>query len=240
LSGVAAVAIIAGASNLAPAAADGPWQGLYFGGDIGRGEADFDGVHQGNCTFCGFSVAVGSDIDGFIGGGHFGYNHQINSYVVGVEADVLFADWEERQVSPSSSTPATGSDIIDSLDLLASIRGRLGFVPRDDILLFGTGGVAFVEAEHTIIGSGTTFGHFDLNDVGFVVGGGFEWRPDDWFSLRLQGLYYIFDESVQTGFSGIGSAAPGDFGEINGAFTILGGISFPLGRRANIVRGGHK
>ena len=53
---------------------------------------------------------------------HGGYNWQVQQIVLGVEGDVSFSN---------------------NANYLASIRGRLGFAPWDQWLLYGTAGAAF-------------------------------------------------------------------------------------------------
>lgn len=239
LSGVAAAALLVGASNLSPARAEGAWQGFYVGADIGWGGANFDGLNNGPAS--NTSVAVGDTIDGIIGSGHIGYNFQDDSMVYGIEADLAFPDWKEYQPGGALNTGSI-TGITDSVDLLASIRGRLGYVTENDLLIFGTAGLAFVDAQHRIWGSRSwdDFADFDLGGVGYVVGAGLEWRPDDWYSLRVQGLYYGFNEHVNTsGVPGFGGTTDtGDFGELNGAFAFKVGISFNLHRVADMMNKG--
>lgn len=229
LGGVAAAAILTGACNITPAQAveEMNWTGFYFGADVGYAVADFDGVHQNTRPV---SAAHGDNIDGLITGFHLGYNHQINNFVVGVEADLMFPQLKDYQPG-GNLTPGSNSvtGITDTMDLLGSIRGRLGFLVRDDLLVFTTGGIGIADAKHRVWGSdAASYADFNLNDVGVVFGGGMEWKPEAWYSLRFQGLYYVFNERKDTGASGIGSAAAGDYGKLQGAFSATVGISFDL------------
>lgn len=235
LSGAAAIAIMVGASSLAPVAAEGRWQGLYIGAGVGWGGADFDGVHNNNGAF-GISEAVATNIDGFLGGVYLGFNHQVNNFVFGIEADVNYAGWDKYNPG-ANLTPGSGSvtGITNSVDLLASIRGRLGFAPTEDILLFATAGIAFIQAGHRIHGSDFpfTFKDFSLNDTGFVIGGGGEWQFDEVISFRAQGLYYFFDRKRNTAPPFFGSGNLGDYGKIGDAFSLMVGVSFKLDKLFN-------
>ncbi len=233
LSSVAAIAIVAVSSGAslaadppvyappAPVASPAPldWSGAYAGVLLGYMGADFSGRFQSNP-----SAAYAPDPDGFGGGFLAGYNWQNNSTVYGIEADILFGDLDEFSTTAS---PGPGG-ITDEVDILASIRGRLGFLPQDNLLLYATAGIGFIDATHSIRGSsGSGSASFSLDDVGFVLGGGAEWRPNDSnFALRIQGLYYWFDETVDTHPVHVGSGTDGDFGEINGAFSIMAGATY--------------
>ncbi|MGA2129870.1 MAG: porin family protein, partial [Xanthobacteraceae bacterium] len=77
------------------------WTGFYVGGNAGWvGSANRTGTNAGTDTGAGGlgSVLAGGGLpasfdvpsSGFLGGGQIGYNWQINTWVVGLEAD---ADW---------------------------------------------------------------------------------------------------------------------------------------------------
>jgi outer membrane immunogenic protein len=85
------------------------WSGFYIG--VNAGAAFNDDVS-----------IVGSDDTVAIGGLHAGYNwHKANNLLLGIEADVNFAD---------------------DIDYLATVRGRLGWT-AGPTLFYATGGVAF-------------------------------------------------------------------------------------------------
>jgi outer membrane immunogenic protein len=115
----------------------------------------------------------------FLGGLHLGYNYQVNSTVLGIEADVSFAD---------------------DLEYLASLRARLGYA-RGNLLLYATAGVAFAGLDDDAFKATTnhhTFSYDNDDDrrLGFVVGGGVEYKLRSNWSVGMEGLYYRFgDES---------------------------------------------
>lgn len=68
------------------------WTGFYLGAHIGYGWADF----EGSDLITG--AATGSlSTTGFIYGGQLGYNYQIGSWVLSIEADFTFGDVKDRQ-----------------------------------------------------------------------------------------------------------------------------------------------
>jgi outer membrane immunogenic protein len=120
----------------------------------------------------------------FIGGVHLGYNWQVNSTVLGIEGDVSFAD---------------------NIDYLASLRGRLGWA-RDNFLIYATAGVAFAGMDNSssfkYLGKSYSYGDDEDRQIGFVVGGGAEYKIRPNLSVGLEGLYYAFgDDSSEHGFS---------------------------------------
>lgn len=67
------------------------WSGVYAGGHLGYGFGRSDAVFSLPNTPT-FQASQDYDIDGFLGGVQVGYNYQINSVVLGVEADIAGAD----------------------------------------------------------------------------------------------------------------------------------------------------
>jgi outer membrane immunogenic protein len=94
-----------------------------------------------------------------------------------------------------------GNDRIEfELDALASLRLRAG-IAADRALIYVTGGLAYASGEFTVIddaGPGQDTGSVDLDSFGGVVGGGAAFAISDNASLRLEGLYYIFDDEKDT------------------------------------------
>jgi outer membrane immunogenic protein len=160
-----AMAVAMGAALLAtPAAAgdrDGPfanlrpwtWQGAYAGVHVGFGDGD-----------------------GALGGGQIGYNWQNGRVVYGVEADFALSSIEERAC-------VLGSCISASLDWLATVRGRVGYLIDPSILVYGTAGFAIghVSIDPDIFG-------LDGTETEFVIGLGVEGKINDRMTARLDFL----------------------------------------------------
>ncbi len=230
LSGVAAIAMFAAAGGSTPAAAQETfdWTGLYIGGHVGYGEANYDGGK--NLGFAQF-LADDLDLDGFAGGGHVGFNYQfdqsvggVGNLVIGIEGDGTWTDWQDTfRRSPVASEAISGD-----VDLLASVRARLG-VAVDNSLVYVTGGIAIPDAEYMAFDSDGA-GSVDFNDIGGVVGGGVAFAATDMLSFRVEGLYYIFDDRHNT-VRIIDPAIPdiGGFAEFDDAFVVRVGVSIHLG-----------
>ena len=98
------------------------WQGGYIGAHLGYG---FGGSFSGsNAT----SVSGGR---GVLGGLQGGYDWQFGRVVAGVAADITLT-------SISASNAAFRGDV----DWTGSLRGRVGFLAADRILIYGTAGLA--------------------------------------------------------------------------------------------------
>jgi outer membrane immunogenic protein len=159
------------------------WAGMYIGGHLG-GLSSSNGDVEAWINQCNKGwkktdkIEFDEDDDDttFIGGVHVGYNWQRNATVIGIEADVSFAD---------------------EIDYLASLRGRLGFA-RGNLLIYATAGVALASFDESLgFSAGGKSFSFDSDDdaeVGFVVGGGVEYKLRPNWSVGLEGLYYAFED----------------------------------------------
>jgi outer membrane immunogenic protein len=235
LSGAALVLMCAAAKAadiIEPAAFD--WTGFYIGGHAGYGEPSFDGVFdisesdgsEGEPLPEETTYADDLNADGFIGGAQAGYNHHSDNLVIGIEADISFTDFKDDVADND------GNDIIEAdIDLLASLRLRAGLA-HDRLLIYGTGGVAYASGEFTVIDDQgiegeENSGDADIDSFGGVVGGGLEWAAMDNVSLRIEGLYYVFDDEEDTSDL-TDDSDPDDFLELEDIWVIRGGINILL------------
>jgi outer membrane immunogenic protein len=110
-------------------------------------------------------------LNGVIGGGQIGYNYQFSPrWVLGFEADIQGSGERGSNtfVDPFSTTPCTKPAVGQMCAVMAApftlngtattaydakinwfgtVRGRLGFLITDQILLYGTGGLAYGRVE---------------------------------------------------------------------------------------------
>lgn len=119
-----------GRSAIAPAiqAPIGGWTGFYLGGHLGLG---FSGRFDNNAT-----IPVGG-ASGFIGGLQAGYDFQIDSFVAGLAADISLTTINKR------FTPLLGNAYRGTHGTEGSLRVRAGFTVQNNLLLYGTAGLAF-------------------------------------------------------------------------------------------------
>lgn len=158
------------------------FEGLYLGLHLGYavdGNADFDFIA---------GTQSSTEIDGFVYGGHLGYNWQSGPFVFGLESDISGAELDGTSPCPNAAFNCNAD-----LDLLASIRARLGYVASTGLLIYLTGGYAYAEADFQANdGLGDVYrgsGEFD----GYVIGGGLEALLSQNMVLGLEALYYDFD-----------------------------------------------
>lgn len=115
------------------------WQGFYIGMQGGYA-GDWSEGDNGN-----------SLSNGWVGGGHLGYNWQFDSWVVGLEGDVEWSgigpDGDDDLFDDAFA--AFGYDVDRDYNLLASARVRGGYA-FDRMLLYMTGGYAYASADFEV------------------------------------------------------------------------------------------
>jgi opacity protein-like surface antigen len=196
-----------------PAATAWNWSGFYLGGHAGYGwgrDPMSDAVFGGKIG----SNPLRSDINsqGLVGGFQAGANWQIGSWISGLEIDLSATSIKgsTTNVAPDGSTVETDTD---KFDMLGSARGRLGYLAWPNVLLYGTGGLAwtrFVPSEtHFDVGGGGGGGSSSpIFKFGWVAGAGGETRlwDSNWL-LRVEYLHYDFGDSGSS-FQSISGGGP--------------------------------
>ena len=151
----------------------GPYAGISAGyGFEGQTDVDLPGVGSGSI-----------DTDGWMGGAFGGYQVQNGSLVYGAEADVNYSRLD-------GSLENAGGDYISSRSTIdGSLRGRLGVTVTEDILLYGTAGVA-AERQRIAVGDATGELGRDTNvAIGYTVGAGVDARLTDQVFARAEYRY---------------------------------------------------
>jgi opacity protein-like surface antigen len=173
------------------------WSGFYLGGHAGYGwgqDPISDELFGGK--FASVPLRTGIDSNGFVGGFQTGANLQIGSWVGGLEIDL-----SATGIKGSSTTTAgiAVQTITDKFNLLGSARARLGYVVWPNVLLYGTGGLAWTRLNQESVSTdagGTSGGSTPTWEFGWVAGGGGEVRlwDSNWL-LRVEYLHYDFGDS---------------------------------------------
>ena len=130
----------------------GSYIGLWGGGRIGDVDwtttETFDAFDpDGPMPFLSDPNASGSTTSGRVAI-YAGYNWQFSpDWVAGIEADVGYGDNSSRFDRIPGLSPLGDSFAETELGADGSARARLGFLVSPTVLLYGTGGVAFQQAE---------------------------------------------------------------------------------------------
>jgi outer membrane immunogenic protein len=162
------------------------WTGFYIGGQVGYAWG------TGANNFTGFvgdtfvNTSFGGTPNGVIGGGHVGFNYQINQWVIGLEGTVDGTSLSNTAVAtfPDGSTLTAHT----KADIQGSIRGRLGVV-WDRALIYATGGVAFGGFNTDVSFAAPPFfasANRSNTRVGWTVGGGIEYAITNNWSVRAE------------------------------------------------------
>lgn len=252
---LAALAIAAGTAIAGPASAAEPftarWSGFYAGLNLGYGwgastrSMTFDpndvtsfagtcgGVFGGTCA-----QPAADKVNGVIGGAQVGYNWQLNrNLLLGVETDFQLSRLNGSGTSPTfflGSFFATPSNFVVSEDLkwFGTLRGRLGWLPSDNFLIYATGGLAYGRIERSatlnsvagtnlqdvttgiayscVTGPACFVGRHTKTSTGWTAGAGAEYALGPNLSLKAEYLYMRFGgDSVVT--TAVGPNRPASF-----------------------------
>ena len=199
-----------------------------------------------------FTDSNTAGLNGVVGGGQLGYNYQLNrSWVVGVEADIQGSGERGSKtfVSQSSAStcafvnvnffgtctqtvPLSGLAVTNydaKIGWFGTLRGRAGISLTDQILLYGTGGLAYGAVElsgnipailftnsptlisASLIPTSAAFNRSAIN-LGFAVGGGIESKFSFWLENWTWKLEYLYLDlgSIAAATSSTATAAPGE------------------------------
>jgi outer membrane immunogenic protein len=247
------------------------WSGVYVGGEAGYGwgKQTSDAIDPGHCwefedgrcrTFGGENngvyypdAAINSITQkGWLAGAFFGAQKQWGSWVLGIEANV-----DAANIKGSASTSVTNTYLVpfdsglftlnhtlsgtSTVDMLGSVRGKVGFVPAPAWMLYGTGGLAFARVKNSGTdsfsylapwGGSNTFGPFSASGAtslfGWVAGAGVDYKVmqdagSSWV-FGVEYLHYQFDSNTFTLNDGFGNTR--SFNGKESVDTVVGRISY--------------
>jgi outer membrane immunogenic protein len=177
------------------------WAGFYIGihGGGGWAKTDFPSAYSAPAleAFIGVPNPPGvpsQNPSGGLVGGHAGYNWQYGRFVGGLEVDFDAADIKSSANLPFVLPPAAPNQRV-KIDELASVRGRLGWEVRPNLLAYGTGGLAMGHFQSAITETAPGFylnGDASSTAFGWVAGAGLEYKILDHWLLRAEYLHYDF------------------------------------------------
>lgn len=174
------------------------WAGPYAGVHLGYG---FSGSAE--TSVGGITNDIGTS--GWLGGAFGGFNAQNGQFVYGAEADVNYSGVDGSNAGETARSRLDGS-----------LRGRLGYAINDDVLVYGTAGVA---AERLRVTDG--LGARDTNMmVGYTVGAGTDVKLTDDVFARAEYRYSDY------GSENFNLTAPTSVDSSNHRVTVGLGIKF--------------
>jgi outer membrane immunogenic protein len=192
------------------------WTGLYIGGNVGYGwDSGATGISalSTDPTLApalaavlaagSYPASLSSSAKGAIGGGQIGYNWQMPSqWLIGIEADLQGSGIKgsaSQTLSPAFfDTTSTG--VTKSIDWFGTLRGRLGLLATPQVLLYGTGGLAYGQTKTSFTTTDLTIGCIPGASLcangssssvraGWTAGAGAEAMLGSNWSAKLEYLY---------------------------------------------------
>jgi outer membrane immunogenic protein len=194
------------------------WTGFYLGINGGWGWGTTDHTDRFGTTTGNFST------NGGLIGGTYGFNWQVNRFVIGFEGDFDWADIKGTFTSAALCSVSGGTTCFTTLRNFGTDRIRVGY-DVNGWLLYGTAGVGYgqVRAGQNPCAL-TVFGGFSCDTAwrtGWVAGGGVEKMFAPHWSAKLEYLHY--DLGNKTNYT---------------PATLFGGNSVSVLERGDIVRAG--
>lgn len=191
------------------------WQGLYFGANVGYGfdNSDLQSLERITPPASSIGTVNGFDPQGTFGGLQLGYNWQAERLVFGIETDIQFGDIGDAGGGVYSNNPAFVGAASADIDWFGTLRGRLGFVASERLLIYGTAGLAYGGIDFNQIATNTGNGNVvafsdDDTKVGYTVGGGIEYAIDPRWSMKVEYQYIDFGDETVTAESFTPAGAP--------------------------------
>ncbi|ARN83442.1 outer membrane protein [Methylocystis bryophila] len=202
------------------------WTGFYVGGNAGGilggssglrsyGVDLFDDAFPAAAGAAGALSAAASGTGAgnrgsFSGGAQVGFNYQFNPrFLVGLEADIQGVAGSSLNTSVtgvardplgSPTTMLTAGQVQASLDYVGTMRARAGFLATPTLLLYGTAGLAYANANLSaayasldlagVYGPGYASASYSDTRVGWTAGAGVEWMFLPNWSAKIEYLYY--------------------------------------------------
>ena len=192
------------------AIASANWSGVYVGAHAGRASGKWDGVlgYEGNPDYENYSDPRQTlDADGWLAGGQIGFNRQIGSIVLGIEADISRPDFSDSEtfINDLGWGPGALAKKLDfKLDSFGTLRGRLGY-SFGRFMPYVTGGLAWgkTDADLTVsyplapdfgpVGEVSTASASETH-FGWTVGAGGELALDNGWSIKAEWLHVDLGE----------------------------------------------
>ena len=203
------------------------WSGVYFGINGGYAWSNPSVSYVANdpasCGTAGGQCILNTDFrrDGGLFGGQIGYNWQFNSlWLAGVEADYQWSDFTGTGYSQYRVSGVTGTSTLAATETVHSFgtfRARLGALPFQSLLLYGTAGLAIGElgenlnltaastggvtsasgaySYHCTAGNSCFVGSASQTRVGWTAGVGAELALTTNITLKGEALYMGLEDS---------------------------------------------
>jgi outer membrane immunogenic protein len=203
------------------------WTGMYWGANIGYswGHSKYDATMLGLGT-----ISSSEKIDGVIGGGQTGYNYQFGAWVWGLETDIQASGQKGGSTLQALGGLATVTTD-RKLEWFGTTRARLGFLATPNVLVYGTGGVAYGQVKNSATvttGLGSATATFEDVKAGWTAGGGIEGALGGGWSVKVEYLYFDLGKTTDTDITpGLGTVASETWRNTDNIVRV--GVNYKLG-----------
>lgn len=181
------------------------WDGFYIGGNLGSANLATSQYSPEQYVFDDTYDAydVGSYSGrGLIGGIQIGYDHQINDYVFGVQAQIDVAN-----LNADLMTDLDGWDserVESDINVFGSATARFGYLVEPQLLVYAKGGLAWAKFQYIddlIDGDYETIGRGNKTQFGWTAGVGIEYAlSSNWSSFVEYNHADFGDQSVDVAY----------------------------------------
>lgn len=168
------------------------WTGVYamlFGG---YGWADYD--HEGEIPFGSGDYSLTLEDENWFVGAGVGGDHQVDRVVFGVVVDAAYSELGDSAEFGRDGDWSVSTDV----EYFGTARGRIGYLLKDNLLAYATGGLAWAKIETSLDHDGERYdgevASTDDSHLGWTAGGGLEWALNERVSITGEYLYLNFDE----------------------------------------------
>lgn len=181
------------------------WTGSYIGLNAGFAWNSSKHIRDAEYHANGiFDSEDNNSKNSITGGGQIGYNYQIDNIILGIEADLNFANLQKEYTAKVTTTTTRDPNYIynyeynmqdkNKIEWFGTIRPRLGFTPTERLMVYATGGLAYGKVKSS--------GGTGWKEYGYWWGG-----PDDDYDFDRSGSWFSGSSSkVQWGWT-IGAGA---------------------------------
>jgi len=231
------------------------WTGWYAGLNLGYGFNDPTVTTTPNDTIGAILVGIipgglpqiSYGMDGIIGGAQVGYNWQTaTNWVVGLEADIQGTSLKGSgvvQLPTFMAGPAAFLNASQEVKWYGTLRGRLGWLANDRLMVFGTGGLAYGGVKETSTlgylvplvngaGAGGFFTQCTLTNncyngsstrvqVGYTLGAGLEYALWQNMTVKAEYMYVNLGSSNLTSVSNPSGVPGQQIATLNAHFSDL-------------------
>lgn len=180
------------------------WAGPYVGVNAGYGWGNADTNISPLPTAAAFAnlmpTTIKPKVNGAVAGGQVGYNWVSGNWVYGLEADMSWSGMKDTvmqtPIIQNNGTPWAGTlTVSQKITSFGTLRGRIGQDVGNNVLIFGSGGLAWGTVKTNLNSDFRPQGNVQYpasqskTKLGWTLGGGVEWAFNPTTTFKVEYLY---------------------------------------------------